>query len=277
MKPVIYNKEKFTLISVVGAFFVMALFMIGVFIESIYLYFEYKVEYDDLTYGELSFSECERLQFYKWNDAIMQKSGYKYIVYFEEYGESFEISKVCNKKLDIESLEKIKTGEKLQVYYKESHSRKFDYEIFELKRGSKTLLSLDDCVEKNLKNQVMVMIMCPICAIGAIALAIFFIWFYRDVDRVLNNGNFVNLGSEKVRHLFNGNTISVYNSKEVCSLVFNNKVVDKYEGVSVSRFSLKGTLKAKGRDVLVEAKMGYLYLYFYIDGKLIKKAFMGFG
>ena len=68
----------------------------------------------------------------------------------------------------------------------------------------------------------------------------------------------------------------VYNSPNICTLVINGKAVDCYVGLVSTSFCLTGKVKTFEKDVLVEAKMGYLYMKLYCDGNLVAKVFMGF-
>ena len=55
--------------------------------------------------------------------------------------------------------------------------------------------------------------------------------------------------------------------------MINNEVVDQYLGVVAGLFCLKGEIDGN----IVEAKMGFVNMKLYYNGKLIKKTFMGLG
>ena len=239
------------------------------FFTCISLYSEFDIEYDELMYEELTFSKYEKLNGYKAK---------KYIVYFEEYEKPFEISTISDKKLDKTSLSNLKKGESIKVYYMEDSSKKYDYEICEFSNNSVVLLSLSDYVETNQSNQTVGMIAMPILAIMCLFLDFIFIYLYKTAVSAEKSGKInKKLGAVKIEHIEGENIIRIYNSPEVCSLVINDKVVDQQFGITAAWFSLNGSVNKEGRIVRVEAKMGFVNIRLYVDGKYIGKAFIGFG
>ena len=74
-----------------------------------------------------------------------------------------------------------------------------------------------------------------------------------------------------------GNVVKIYNSYNVCSLVINEKVVDRYIGAVAFPFCLKGEIDNGDKKIIVKAKMGLFNMRLYYDDKLIDKKFMGMG
>ena len=85
------------------------------------------------------------------------------------------------------------------------------------------------------------------------------------------------IGVVRIEYKHNDNVIKLYNSPEVCSLVINGKIVDQYRGVIATRFVLKGKIEYDAKTIIVEAKMGFLFMRIYYDGKMVAKKFMGLG
>ena len=87
----------------------------------------------------------------------------------------------------------------------------------------------------------------------------------------------MDLGKIRIEYKENDNIIQIYNSPQVCSLVINNKVVDQYLGLVAFPFCLKSEINTKNELITVEAKMGYLNMRLYYNGRLVAKKFMGLG
>ena len=87
----------------------------------------------------------------------------------------------------------------------------------------------------------------------------------------------MNLGKIRIEYKENNNVVQIYNSPQVCSLVINNEIVDQYLGVVATRFCLKGEINSNNELIAVEAKMGYLNMRLYYNGRLVAKKFMGLG
>ena len=84
-----------------------------------------------------------------------------------------------------------------------------------------------------------------------------------------------NLGKVKLECKIDGNVIRVYNSVDMCSLVINGKVADRYYGLIGSNFVLSGKVKMDGKRIPVTAKMGNVNMRLYYDGNLVAKKFFG--
>lgn len=93
----------------------------------------------------------------------------------------------------------------------------------------------------------------------------------------MNRKKNMNLGRLRINYTRDDDVIQIYNSAEVCSLVINNKIADRYTGVIATRFTLQGTIERGDKLVRIVAKMGFFYMRPYYDGALVCKKFMGFG
>lgn len=240
----------------------LALFTL-LFFDSISDYSEFDVDYSDLMYEELSFERYEKIQGYKRH--------YKYVIYFDEYEKPFEISSIADKKLDKAALDQLTENERLGVYYRETSSEKYQYEICEINHNSSTLLSLSDYRETNQNNQILGMIVCPIM----IVVSLFMLWIFSRILKPTHDST--NLGKIKIEYTVNGKIIRIYNSAYVCSLVIDGEIADQYHGIVAGNFRLTGQLDVDGRQVPVEARMGQVNIRLYYDNKLVAKKFMGFG
>ena len=215
------------------------------FFNSISAYSEYNIDYGDLSYAELTFTRYERITGYKSSD--------RYRIYVKEHEKPFEINSITNKRLDIETLEEMRTNQKIKVYYCESNLPECDYEICEISSDADMLLSLSDYVKTNQNNQVAGMIVCPILVLLGLALISLCIWGMKIANAKPSKSN---LGKVKLECTIDGNVIRVYNSVAMCSLVINDKVADRDYGLIGSNFVLCGKVKKDGKRIPVTAKMG---------------------
>lgn len=142
--------------------FLVCLLIINLFfsVYSIIEYESYNVSYDDLKYEQLTFEEYE----VKY---IRRHTTYDF--YFEEYDDIFWISSISKRKLNEISLNKLRKGDTVKVYYK-NNSRgifyeNYSFEICEIKSGNKTILSLNDYKKANQNNQLIGIIICPVCCL----------------------------------------------------------------------------------------------------------------
>jgi predicted permease len=127
-------------------------------IYSIVEYKSYHVSYSDL--------KCEQLTFEKYEKI----SGYRKITYefhFEEYNGVFLVDSIAQKKLNKTSLNKLSEGDTVKVYYKNKKDffRNYSFEICEITYKNKTILSLKDYKTVNQNNQLLGIIICPICCL----------------------------------------------------------------------------------------------------------------
>ena len=85
------------------------------------------------------------------------------------------------------------------------------------------------------------------------------------------------IGEVRMEYKQDNNVIKLWNSPKVCSLMINGKIVDQYRAVVATRFVLKGEINVDDKTITVEAKMGFLFMRIYYDGKMVAKKFMGLG
>jgi len=252
--------------------FVICLFS-NLFINCIKLYSAFDIDYNDLRYAELTFEKYELIKKYK--------SGDFYEIYFEEYDKPFEISSITKKEVDKNLLNNLKYKDKVKVYFIDNSSQKYPYEICEMKSKNAILLELSNFKDANQENQVVGMIMCPIMILAVLCLMILYIrWVCNEktlLSQIKEKKESEILGKVKIEYIKDENTIRIYNSLEMCSLVINGNVVDKYIGFVSAPFCLKGKIISNDKVVLVEAKMGHLFMKLYYDGKVVCKKFMGLG
>lgn len=84
-------------------------------------------------------------------------------------------------------------------------------------------------------------------------------------------------GELRIEYKKDGNVVQVYNSLNVCSLVINGKIADRYLGEVATRFKLTGTIEEDDNEVHVEAKMGFFNMRLFYNGVCVAKKFMAFG
>ena len=257
-----YKEYKGFLIGLVVLFVAIGGLFAFMFCNSFYFYSEFDLEYSDLTYEELTFDRFEKKR--------SGKSSWRYEIYFDEYDKPFEISTITNKKLDKKSLEGLMNGEIIKVYYCDTSNRNYDYEICEFSSDSTVLLSLADYVETNQDNQIAGMIVCPILMLMCAFLIYIFVRYIKAID---DEG----LGKIKIEYIEEGNVIRIHNSFDACSLVINDKVVDRHYGIVSDKFELKGKINVGDKKIPVKAVMSSFNIRLYYNGKMVGKKFMGFG
>ena len=258
-----YNKPNFIATLVVSS--------IGMLLSIIFLvlcvmtYFSVDVEYNDLTYEELTFEKYEMI--FDRND--------RYEIYLKEYSKPFVISPITEKAVHRGELLKLKENDKVQIYYGEPYNENYQFEIYEIKSGSAVILSLADCIMVNQRNQMYGIIVCPIMALSCGMLIVIFL-FLKKKQKIYENAK-NDLGTIRIEYEANGNIIRVYNSPNVCSLVINGEIVDQYFGLVAGRFILKGEIDLNDTKIPIEAKMGHLNMRLYYNGEVVSKEFMGLG
>ena len=254
------KKSNIGIICLILVFVLMTGFFAFLFVNCISLYSKFDIDYNDLV--------CEELTFKSYDKVYLYKGDCEYIIYFEEYIKPFEISTIADKKLNKTALENLSEDEILHVYYRESSSLKYEYEICEFSHNSTVLLSLTDYIQTNQSNQLIGIIMCPIMIISSVFVVCIYMYMLKPI-------NPEKLGKIKVEYVLYENVIRIYNSASVCSLVVNDEIVDQYLGIMPTKFCLKANLNINGKDIPVEAKMGIVNIRLYCDGKLVAKKFMG--
>ena len=257
-----YKGYKGFLIGLIVLFVAIGGLFTFMFLNSFYFYNEFDLDYGDLIYEELTFDRFEKKRAYK--------SSIRYEIYFNEYDKPFEISTISNKKLDKEALKSLNEGAIIKVYYCDTSNRNYDYEICEFSSESTMILSLADYVDTNQDNQISGMIVCPILMLMCAFLIYIFVRYIKAID---DEG----LGKIKIEYIEDGNAIRIHNSFDSCSLVINDKVVDRHYGIVSDKFELKGKIKVGDKKIPVKAVMSSFNIRLYYNGKMVGKKFMGFG
>ena len=255
-----------------GVIFCILLFLfffgLGIFISfnSISLYLQYDISYDDLFYEELTFNRYETKTYVSGVRSI----GYKYEIYFEEYEKPFEINTITNKKLDKTSLANLAENDIIKVYYRKDLAKKYEYEICEIRHSSTILLSLSDYIKLNKNNQIVGMFLGPIYIIGSLFLISKFAIMLKNLNPK------VDLGELKIKSTLYENEICIYQSINTCSLVINDKIIDQYRGTTIWDCTLKGKLWTNSKKISIKAKIENGNLQLYGDDNLLVTKFMGF-
>lgn len=261
--------RKIDLIVIITILSLCSVLFSWLFIHCINLYNSFDVQYSELVSEELTFNRYETIP--------MARGGDIYEIYFEEYDHPFEVSRITQKELNKKELAKLTKGTIFNVFYRDSDSKKYEFEICEMKSDSVIILALSDFVRVNQNNQIVGIILCPILVGICIFLIVIFIKLGKSKLKKYNDFNSIILGELKIEYKDGNNIVQIYNSPEVCSLVINDKVIDQFFGLVASTFTLKGKIEENGKVILIEAKMGYANMKLYYDGKLVKKIFMGLG
>ena len=123
---------------------------------------------EELTYEELTFEKYSRINRYRRSDTFE--------IYFAEYDEIFEVDNIATRKLNKTQLDNLKAGDRVKVYYKSSHSRKYDYVICGLSDSNIAYLDFNDYKAENKSNYIVGMILCSIFMLLLIAFAAI-LWF----------------------------------------------------------------------------------------------------
>lgn len=270
----------------VGIWFIIVLMLICtglftfMFVNSINLYSYFDLTYDDVIYEELTFLD------YDSNGELKE-------VYVKEYETPFLIDSISFSSFDIKTLEKLDSNEVIKVYYIETSTKDYQYELCEVKVNNTYLLTLQDYVKENRNNQRLGMVISPVLIISAMVLIVVFLKIlhknriylgdivYEDghyVEQVKEGYESLKLGKVKIEHQEYSDVIQVYNSLNLCSLVINGKVYDQFIGVMATKFVLKAKVENCFRQMMdVKAVMDGINLKLYINGKKVAKQFIAFG
>ena len=148
------------------------------FFNCINEYQKYNVTIEELNYEKLTFDRY-----------VKSKVGDTYEIYFMEYDFPFEIDGITQRELNKKQLRNLESGDILDVYYRNSDSKKYTYEICELKDEDISYLNFNDYLSTNKANEITGIIVCPILILIGIGISSFFIfvcfklkWFYRGVQ-----------------------------------------------------------------------------------------------
>ena len=148
----------------------LVLLLFGVFVflfvNCVISYNGYDLDYDDLTYAELTFKSYRKVD--------GAKSAEWYEIFFTEYEKPFEIDSISEDGVDEKALDALGNYDKVKVYYRDNSSKKYDYEICEMQSGSALIFSLSDYIKYNQNNQILGMILFAVFAVGVLICA----WTY---------------------------------------------------------------------------------------------------
>ena len=154
--------------------FLVILLIISLFfsIWSIVKYQSYHVSYSDLKCEQLAFEKYEKID-------VGRRVIYKF--YFEDHNSAFLVDNLSQKKLNKTSLNTLSEGDTVKVYYKnkEDFFGNYSFEICEITYKNKTILSLNDYKTVNQNNQLLGIIISPICCLIFLVLIY---WVRRYMD-----------------------------------------------------------------------------------------------
>ena len=112
--------------------------------------------------------KCEQLTFEEYEVKFIRRHT-TYDFYFEEYEDIFWINSIAKKEINKDSLNKLRKGDAVKVYYKNKSKgifyENYSFEICEIKCGNKTILSLNDYKKANRSNQLIGIIIWPVCCL----------------------------------------------------------------------------------------------------------------
>ena len=258
------NKEKganqrirmaILVISIISTIIIAAFFF-----DCIRDYSEYSENNLNLAREELTYEKYEKRH---------NRGGWYFDLYVKEYEEPFRIDTITSKGLDKINLSKLTEGDLLRIAF----SQRFG-EICEISCKDIMILSASDYVKANQNNEIIGMVFLPFAFLCVLFLA----WaFIRAIEPTTDNEG---LGKIRIEYVAQGNVIRIYHSRHVCSLVINGQVFDQHHGVYGTHFCLKGIIgmmKAGGKTIHVEAKMGFFHMRLFCNGQLVAKKFMAFG
>lgn len=255
------TNNKRILFPFLAVFLALAGLFTFLFFNCIHHYFAYDADKLDLIHETLTFVKYERRS--------AGKSGWVYDLYFREYEKPFRIDSVDSKAIEQADLDRLRQNDTVKVTF----CRNYD-EICEITGNGTMVLRLPDYIKANRNNQLIGMIVCPLMVLCALFVPWIFIRAMKPIDA--NDG----LGKLRIEYRVHGNVIRIYNSIHVCSLVINDQIFDQHHGIYGSNFCLKGhigKMKAGGKTIRVEAKMGIFHMRLYCDDQLVVKKFMVFG
>ena len=246
--------------------FILVITCIG-FAACIRSYTKSDIEYSDLQCEELTFVRLERI--------YGSKGSSWYKLYFNGYSEYFSISSYAMKYVNHDKMEALTENDTVSVYFKSDDK---SYEICEISITDDVIFSLEDYVSATKSNLIIGIIFCPIMVLNCIFILLFFVRKYKISKRYKSDPlTYDTKGNLKIEYKADGNTVQIFNSPTVCSLVINGITVDQYFGMVATRFTLRGYATLNESKIPVEAKMGFLNMHLYYNGKIVAKEFMGLG
>jgi hypothetical protein len=247
-------------ITIIIIFLVCTVIIAAFFFDCIRDYSEYRENNLNLTREKLTFEKYERRH---------NRGGWYFDLYVKEYEKPFRIDTITSKGLDKAKLSSLAEGDLLHI----AVSQNFD-EICEISCKDIMILSTSDYVRVNQNDEIIGMVFLPFIFLCVLFLA----WvFIRAIEPITDNDG---LGKVRIEYVVKGNTIRIYHSGHVCSLVINGHIFDQHHGVYGANYSLKGIIgkmRVGGKTIRVEAKMGFFHMYLYCNDELVAKKFMAFG
>lgn len=247
------------LIIITAIFLVVLVGIVVLFFNCVHTYSEFDVDC-------LNFTQ-EKLTFHKYENRYNRASWF-FDIYFKEYEQPFTVFLVTSKSVKA-NLDKLQENDILKVTF----CKDFD-DICEISCNGDMIFSLSDYIKANKNNQMMGMICCILAFLGFLCLTLLLI---RALKPINDNAG---LGRLRMEYVVKGNVIRIYHSVHVCSLVINDQIFDQHHGIYGSYFCLNGIIgmmKAGGKTIRVEAKMGACHMRLYCNGQLVAKKFMAFG
>ncbi len=133
------------------------------------------IDYYQINYEELYYEEYTLIEYKEYHQP---KSGSCFELYVKETNEVFYISSITQKKINYDLFAELKEGSKLKVYYRDSNSKKYTFDICDLSLGNNTILSLNDYIITNTNNQKIGICCCILGIIDLLFLASVSFWFY---------------------------------------------------------------------------------------------------
>jgi len=243
------------IIGVVSVTVALVCFFAFFFFNSVVLYKELDMDYDDLKHEELTYVRCEEIRKFK--------GGTWYSIYFREYEKPFCVDNITHKKISRAALNRLKSDETLELYFCETSNRDYAYEICQMSSSTEMLLSLSDYIEVNRENQIGLMIALIILVFGGLFIG----WFVvRNIMPIKANGG---LGKRRIEYRIGENIIQVYNARQVCSLVINGKIFDT--GPYGKNFCLKGMVQSEGRVFRIQVRLGMATMWLYCNDRAVVK------
>lgn len=265
----LYENKKLEMIFLIFCFLLFLAFGIVMFSNSVSLYLKFDVDYNDVYYEELTFDRYE-IEVVRYAGGTTIHTEHTYEIYFKEHENPFVVDSISKREFDKDFLPQIEEGSIMKVYYLESSSKKYDYEICEISCDSKVLLNLSDYVRLNQNNQIVGMVLFPIMTVMGFYIVI-------DTARISKGvSSKVDLGDVKIQRELYGNSVFVYQSVMACTLVINGEIIDQYRVVFSHDCTLKGKLRVDGKKISIKAKIKGMYLYLYCDNELIETKFIVF-
>lgn len=247
-------------LAVIAIILALAIFFVVLFFNCIHLYGKLDAERLDFAPQSLTFEKYEQRH---------NRGGWYYLIHFKEYPDPLKINTVVSGGMNKTNLNLLRENDVVEVTF----CRDFD-NICEMRCGGMMVLRLSDYIKVNRNNQIIGMITCLVLLLCSLFLA----WIFLRTS--VPSPKRIGSAKPSIKYTVHGNVIQIYYLKDVCYLVINDQVFDQHRGLYSSCFCLKGiigSMKAGGKTIHVEAKMGLLHMRLYCNGQLVAKKFMLFG